>query len=116
MQDQDAPGRRVVQIRPGQLDLLQLAQNLVPEVLNGLVIAGFGRVRSELLVQLLPSEAERSTEGEGAVGQPEVEIEAQRTTLESREGVHVERHRMVVKGGVNLDHFGGAKVDQLVKG
>ena len=21
-----------------------------------------------------------------------------------------------VKGGVNLDHFGGAKVDQLVKG
>ena len=22
----------------------------------------------------------------------------------------------VVKGGVNLDHFGGAKVDQLVKG
>ena len=34
MQDQDAPGRRVVQIRPGQLDLLQLAQNLVPEVLK----------------------------------------------------------------------------------
>ena len=24
--------------------------------------------------------------------------------------------RVVVKGGVNLDHFGGAKVDQLVKG
>ena len=24
--------------------------------------------------------------------------------------------RKVVKGGVNLDHFGGAKVDQLVKG
>ena len=23
---------------------------------------------------------------------------------------------LVVKGGVNLDHFGGAKVDQLVKG
>ena len=22
----------------------------------------------------------------------------------------------IVKGGVNLDHFGGAKVDQLVKG
>ena len=26
------------------------------------------------------------------------------------------RGRSVVKGGVNLDHFGGAKVDQLVKG
>ena len=24
--------------------------------------------------------------------------------------------RIAVKGGVNLDHFGGAKVDQLVKG
>ena len=23
---------------------------------------------------------------------------------------------IIVKGGVNLDHFGGAKVDQLVKG
>ena len=23
---------------------------------------------------------------------------------------------LFVKGGVNLDHFGGAKVDQLVKG
>ena len=23
---------------------------------------------------------------------------------------------LIVKGGVNLDHFGGAKVDQLVKG
>ena len=45
MQDQDAPGRRVVQVRPSQFDLLQLAQNLVPEVLNGLVIAGFGRVQ-----------------------------------------------------------------------
>ena len=26
------------------------------------------------------------------------------------------RQRAAVKGGVNLDHFGGAKVDQLVKG
>ena len=26
------------------------------------------------------------------------------------------RFRANVKGGVNLDHFGGAKVDQLVKG
>ena len=28
----------------------------------------------------------------------------------------VARIGMDVKGGVNLDHFGGAKVDQLVKG
>jgi hypothetical protein len=26
------------------------------------------------------------------------------------------REATPVKGGVNLDHFGGAKVDQLVKG
>ena len=34
----------------------QLAENLVPEGLNGIVIAGFGRVSSELAVQLLPGE------------------------------------------------------------
>ena len=26
------------------------------------------------------------------------------------------KHLPIVKGGVKLDHFGGAKVDQLVKG
>ena len=29
---------------------------------------------------------------------------------------HGQEHLTNVKGGVNLDHFGGAKVDQLVKG
>ena len=43
MQDQHALARRVVQPRPGDLDLLQLAQNLVPEVLDGALVAGLGR-------------------------------------------------------------------------
>ena len=46
MQDQDALSRCVVQTRPGQLDLLQFAENLVPEGLNGVVVAGFVWVRS----------------------------------------------------------------------
>ncbi len=32
------------------------------------------------------------------------------------ESVLKRHHYADVKGGVNLDHFGGAKVDQLVKG
>ena len=40
MQDQDARRRRVVQVLPGQLDFLQLAENLVTEGLNGVVVAG----------------------------------------------------------------------------
>ena len=43
-EDQGARSRGVVQIRPGQLDLLQLAQNLPAEVLDGYVIASFRRV------------------------------------------------------------------------
>ena len=31
-------------------------------------------------------------------------------------GAPAQRVGLTVKGGVNLDHFGGAKVDQLVKG
>ena len=31
-------------------------------------------------------------------------------------GKRFDRPALAVKGGVNLDHFGGAKVDQLVKG
>ena len=57
MQDQDALSRGVVQTRPGQLDLLQFAENLVPEGLNGVVVAGFVRVRSKLTVHMPPGEA-----------------------------------------------------------
>ena len=56
MQDQDARSRRVVQPRPGQFDLLQLAQSLVAEVLDGTMVVGFGGVQTELTVQVPPSE------------------------------------------------------------
>ena len=48
-------------------------------------------MRPELAVHLSPGEAQWSAEGEGAVGEPQVEIEAQGAALERREGVHVER-------------------------
>ena len=46
MQDQEARSRRVDQAWPSQLDLLQLAEHLTAEVLNGNLVAGFVRVRS----------------------------------------------------------------------
>ena len=52
MQDQHPRSRGVVQVLPGQLDLLQLAENLVTEGLNGVVVAGLGRVCAELAVQV----------------------------------------------------------------
>ena len=39
MPNQDTRSRRVIQRRPGQFDLLQLAENLAAEVLNGVVVA-----------------------------------------------------------------------------
>ena len=44
----------MVQLRPGDLDLLQLAQNLVPEGMDGEFVASPVRVRSELPVSMLP--------------------------------------------------------------
>ena len=88
-----ARSRGVVQTWPGQLDLLQLAQNLAPEEFNRLFVAGLIRVCLELAVQLTPCEPLRELEREGAVGEPHVEIEAQRAALEGREDVHVKRHR-----------------------
>ena len=41
MQDQDTRSRGVVQPRPGQLDLLQLAQGLAAEEFNRCLVAGF---------------------------------------------------------------------------
>ena len=41
----------------------------------------------------MPGEAQRSTKREGAVDQPQVEIEAQRRAFEGREGIHVNRYR-----------------------
>ena len=92
MQDQDATVRCVVQIRPGDLDLLQLAQNFTTEVLNGAFLTGLGRGHPELTVHLPPSDPLRSAEGEGPVGDPHVEIQTQCRAFERREGVQVERY------------------------
>ena len=51
-------------------------------------------LRSELTVHLPPSEPLRSAQGEGAIDQPQVEIESQRRAFEGCEGVNVERHRV----------------------
>ena len=95
MQDQDTRSRSVVQPRPGQFDFLQLAQGLAAEEFNRFLVAGFRRVRAELAVELPPSELLRSAEREGAVGEPQVQIKAQRTSLERRESVHVNRYGVV---------------------
>ena len=54
--DQKALGRRIIQFRPGQLDLDQLLENLTTEVLDGALVAGLGRVHSELPVERRPGE------------------------------------------------------------
>ena len=92
MEDQDPSACRVVQIRPGQLNLLQLAQNLESELLNGACLRGACRVRSELAVHLPPCDLHRGRQRESPVGEPQVEIEAQRASLEPLQSIHVERH------------------------
>ena len=82
MQNQEARSRRVIQLRPGQLDLLQLAQNLDAEVLNGFLVAGLVRVQAELAVHLPPGDPLWGADREGAVHQPQIEIQAQRTSFE----------------------------------
>ena len=62
MQDQEARSRAVVQTRPGQLDLLQLAQHIAAEVEDGALIVGFVRVQAKLTVHLTPGEPLRSAE------------------------------------------------------
>ena len=80
MQDQDARSRGVIQVIPGQLDLLQLSEHLVPEGLNGVVVVGLGGVHSKLAVHLLPGEPLRSAEREDPVDEPQVQVEAQGRT------------------------------------
>ena len=69
-------------------------RSLTAEVLDGVLVVGLGGVQTKLAVEVLPGEALRSAEREGAIGEPQVEIEAQGAALEGREGVHVQRHRM----------------------
>ena len=49
-------GRRVVQLRPGNLDLLQLPQAVFAKVIGGALVSRLGRVYSELEVQARPRE------------------------------------------------------------
>ena len=95
MQDQDARSGRVVQARPSRLDLLQLAEGLTAEVLNGALVAGLVRVQAELAVDLPPSDPLWGADREGAVDQPQVEVQAQGGAFEGGESVHVNRYGVV---------------------
>ena len=107
IEDQDARSRRVVQLRPRDLDLLQLAENLAAEVLDGFFIVGAGRVCAELLVHPTPGEPLRGCQSKDSIGEPQVNIEAQGRTLERLEGVHVERYRVTHKDREFLAQYGG---------
>ena len=61
------------------------------------------RVHSELPIHLLPGEALRSTKREDPVGEPQVQVQAQRRAFEGREGVHVNRHRVTLM--ISLKNF-----------
>ena len=49
-------GRRVVQLRPGDLNFLQLPQAVFAKVIGGALVYRLGRVHSELAVQARPGE------------------------------------------------------------
>ena len=50
-------GRHVVQLRPGDLDLLQLPQAVFAKVIGDALVSRLGRVYSELAVQLRAQES-----------------------------------------------------------
>ena len=47
--------RPIVQVRPRALNLLQLAQTVPAEIINGALLGGLGRVRAELPVERRPA-------------------------------------------------------------
>ena len=63
-------------------------------VLDGAFIAGLGRINPELAAHLPSREPKRALHAECPVGEPQVEIEAQRRALEAREDVHIEWHEV----------------------
>ena len=67
-----------MQVRPRALNLVQLAETVHAEVAERGLIVRPGRVHAELPVELRPREAERARESERAIGEPQVEIEAER--------------------------------------
>ena len=66
-------GRRVVQVRPSQLDLLQLPKAVRTKSLNSAVISFLSRFHSELAIEALPGEPEWTLQCEGPVRQPQIE-------------------------------------------
>ena len=57
-------------------------------------MAHLRRVRAELFKELLPRETQRRLEREGAIDEPEIQVEAERRPLQRLKGVHVERDRV----------------------
>ena len=69
-------GRHVVQLRPGDLDLLQLPQAVFAKVIGDALVSCFARIHSELAVQARPGEPQRTLQREGPIGQPQIDINA----------------------------------------
>ena len=87
-------GRRIVQIRPSQLDLLQFAQAVRAKGVDSAIIARLDRVHSELTIEAHPGEPERTPQRESPIGQPQIEINTQRRALEGLQDIQIQRHRV----------------------
>ena len=77
-----ARDRPIVQLRPGVFNFLQLAQTGRAEHAHRAVVDDFERVRAELPIELLPREGQWSLKREGAIHEPEVQIQPERRPLE----------------------------------
>ena len=86
-EDESARHRVVVQVRPRAFDFLQLAETGRAEVADGIFLRCLRRVHAELPVDLFPREGERRLEPERPVGEPQVEIEAERRPREPLEDI-----------------------------
>ena len=86
--------RVVVQAGPRAFDFLQLAETGRAEVADGIFLRCLRGVHAKLPVELFPREGERRLEPERPVGEPQVEIEAERRSLEPLEDIQVERDRV----------------------
>ena len=85
--DNERPsGKPVVQSGPRLLDLIQLPEAIRPEGIDGTSVTRLVRVRSELTVEVFPGQRQWLLEHEGSVGEPHIEIEAERRSLECPQG------------------------------
>ena len=58
------------------------------------MVGGPGRVRAELPVEMFSREAQLARESERAIGEPEVEVEAERRPLHRLENFYIYRERV----------------------